>query len=281
MFTSTNTYVHHARCSLFAALAMLILTSVGCVSAQNSNVTSHQVNYQHGDVNLQGVLAVRENLKPDHKTPGVLIVHEWWGLNDYAIMRAKQIAAMGYVAFALDMYGEGKHSDNVEDAKAWSSEFYGKPLLAQRAQAGLEAMLKDPRVDPDNIIVMGYCFGGTAAIELAYSGAKLKGAVSFHGTPSAPTDEQAKATHAKLLILTGASDPMFNAQSRQSLQEGLDKTDINWSMVVYGHALHSFTNPGSDKYNIPGVGYNQAADVQSWQALKHFMHVAFDCQHKH
>lgn len=260
----------------------MIIMSTACASshathrnAGPSSLSSQKVNYQHEGVNLQGVLVAADNLKPDHKTPGVLIIHEWWGLNDYAILRANKIAELGYVAFALDMYGEAKHSDKVEDAKEWSSAFYGKPLLAQRAQAGLDALLKDPRVDPNNIVVMGYCFGGTAAIELAYSGAKVNGAVSFHGTPGAPTDTQAKATTAKLLILAGANDPMFNAQARQTLQEGLDKTNITWSMILYGHAQHSFTNPGSGKYNIPGVSYNAVADEQSWQAMQHFMHQVF------
>jgi len=268
--------------SLMLLCAMVVSVNVGCASSSTrsyeSYLTVQKVDYQHGDVKLQGVLAVNDyqghwvtKPSPKHKRPAVLIIHEWWGLNEYAISRAKKLANENFIVFALDMYGQGKHSDNVEDAKAWSSEFYGKPLMAQRAQAGLDVLRKDPRVDPNNIYVIGYCFGGTAAVELAYSGADIKGAVSFHGTPAAPTPEQAAATKASLLILTGGSDPMFDAKARNTLAAGLEATDIDWSMIVYGHAKHSFTNPNSDKYNIPGVGYNKQADAQSWRAFHEFV----------
>lgn len=253
-----------------------IKMSISSHGEMRYKVTTTKVDYQHGDVKLQGVLATPDPILTNSKSPAILIIHEWWGLNDYAIMRASKLAEMGYVAFALDMYGEGKNSDKVDDAKAWSGEFYGKPLMAQRAQAGLDVLLKDPRVDQDNIIVIGYCFGGTAAVELAYSGAKIKGAVSFHGTPSIPSEAQAKNTVARLLVLTGAKDPMFDAAQRQALADGLDKTKIDWSMVVYGHAVHSFTNPGADKHNMPGVSYNKEADTRSWLALQSFMHQVFD-----
>src|SRR5690606_38591192 len=141
-----------------------------------------------------------------------------------------------------------------------------------------DTLRKDPRVDADNIIVIGYCFGGTAAVELAYSGAPVKGAVSFHGNPSPPTDEQAAALKARLLILIGAADPMFNPDATRKLVEGLNKTDADFEIISYSNAVHSFTSPEADTRGMPGVAYNKLADERSWQQLQAFMKQVFSRQ---
>lgn len=247
----------------------------GCaVMEQRSSEPGHinPVYYRHGATSLEGYIAYpKDAYFSKKKHPAVLVIHEWWGLNDYARRRADQLAGLGYIALAADMFGGGRHSDNVEDAKAWSGALYGSPLMTQRAQAALDVLRKDPRVDPEKIIVIGYCFGGTAAVELAYSGAPVKGAVSFHGNPTAPTDEQAAALKARLLILIGAIDPMFDTAATRELTDGLNKTSADFEIISYSGAVHSFTSPQADTRNMEGVAYNKQADERSWKQLQVFM----------
>lgn len=240
------------------------------------DVQEQAVTYEHEGVKMRGVIFAPVQATANRRTPGVLVVHEWWGRNEYALGRAKRIAQeLGYVTMAVDMYGDAKTTQAIPEAMKWSSEVYGKPLMAQRAQAALDALARDGRVDTNNVAILGYCFGGTTSIELAYSGADLKGAISFHGTPGAPTPAQAAQTKAALLILTGAADPMYNAQARTALADGLNQTGLRWDMVVYGQAVHSFTNPAAAGAGLPGVAYNQHADEDSWRQMAAFLKRCF------
>jgi dienelactone hydrolase len=268
---------YRSCCRLHLALlfAATTLWTVATASAAFTKIDTKTINYSQGGVALKGYLAAPQDASPEHKRPGVLVIHEWWGLNDYIKGRTEQLAKLGYVAMAADMYGDGKHSNDVEKAKAWSGQFYGKPLMAQRARAGLDVLAADPRVDPNRLVVIGYCFGGTSAIELAYSGAPVKGAVAFHGTPPPPTDAQAKTLKARLLLMVGVKDPMFPRQAREKLIDGLNRTDAHWEMIYYSHAVHAFTNPKADEHHMDGVSYDKQADEQSWLQLQSFLKQVF------
>jgi len=190
-------------------LAIIVILSILLETAAQAKVITQSVAYQHDNVTLEGYLAFDDSIKG--KRPGVLVVHEWWGLNDYARKRAAQLAGMGYVAFAVDMYGKGKVTSHPNEAGEWMKEITSNvETWGRRAMAGLQVLEKDPRTDPNRIAAIGYCFGGATVQQLAYSGANLRGVVSFHGSPLPPTGDQAKKVKAKILICHGAADPMTN-----------------------------------------------------------------------
>ena len=229
-------------------------------------VHTETVVYQHGDTELQGYLGY--DGAHDKPRPGVLVIHEWWGLNEYPKQRVKQLAKLGYVAFALDMYGGGKQTADPAEAKKCSGAFTGEiSTLRARAQAGLDVLAKQKLVDPDRMAAIGYCFGGSTALQLAYSGADLKAVVSFHGGPAFPDIEDVPNIKAKLMLCHGGADPLIPAQRFKAFKEMLSQTNLDWQVIVYGGAIHSFTNPLSDKFGVDGVGYNRLADQRSWRHM--------------
>jgi dienelactone hydrolase len=233
---------------LYMVLVVLMLGSVA-----HAKVVTQRVPYQHENVALEGYLAYDDSIQG--KRAGVLVVHEWWGLNDYARKRAEQLAGLGYVAFALDMYGKGKVTTHPQEAGEWSEQIASNvELWGQRALAGLKVLENDPRVDPNRMAAIGYCFGGSTVQQLAYLGVPLKGVVSFHGSLLAPTEEQAKKVKAKILIC----------------QSGLD-----WQMSIFGGAKHSFTNPDADKMGMDALRYSKSADKRSWMYMKDFFKEIF------
>jgi dienelactone hydrolase len=255
-------------------LMLAILLVATCVTNVHGKVVTQEVMYQDGNMELRGYLAYDDAI--EGKRPAVLVVHEWWGLNDYARHRAEQLAALGYVAFAVDMYGKGKVTTNPKEAGEWAKEINNNPVLwQQRALAGLEALKKEPRVDVSRIAAIGYCFGGATVQQLAYSGADLKGIVSFHGSLVAPTDEQAKQVKAKILICHGAADPLISQEALQNYLATMGKMGLDWQMVFYSGAKHSFTNPESDRAGMDAVGYSKLADQRSWTHMKSFFEEIF------
>jgi dienelactone hydrolase len=215
------------------------------------------------------------------KMPGVLIVHEWWGLNDYVRGRAEELARMGYMAFALDMYGKGKFTEHPEEASAWMKMVNNNvEEWQQRAMAGLDVLKKQPQVDTSQIAAIGYCFGGATVQVLAYGGADLKGVVSFHGSLIPPNAEQAARTRAKILICHGAQDPMNTPDSMVAYVKAMNATPIDWQFIVYGGTRHSFTNPGADKYGMDALAYNRSADRRSWQHMTDFFDELFAAKQK-
>ena len=243
-------------------------------SVAQGAVVTKTIPYQQDGVDLLGYLAFDNALKG--KRPGVLIVHEWWGLNDYARKRAEQLASMGYVAFALDMYGKDKVTDHPEQAQAFMKQVTENvDTWQKRAIAGLEILKKQPNTDSNRIAAIGYCFGGSTVQQLAYSGADIKGIVSFHGSLLLPSAQAAKQTKAKVLICHGAADPFVKPELLQAYISAMNVSGIDWQMVIYGHAKHSFTNPGADKHGMPALGYNRHADLRSWEAMKQFFNEIF------
>lgn len=251
-------------------LAMILLAAVNAHGA----VHTEWVQYRHGETLLEGYLAYDDAVKGPR--PGILVVHEWMGLGDYAMKRAEQLAGMGYVAFALDMYGKGVRAKTPEEAAKLSGIYKGdRPLMRARAQAGLDELRKQPLVDPARIAAIGYCFGGTTVLELARSGADVAGVVSFHGGLGTPQPADAKNIKGKVLVLHGADDPHVPPAEVAAFQDEMRKAAVDWQMIYYGGAVHSFTNPGSGMDASTGVAYNEKADKRSWEAMKAFFKELF------
>jgi len=255
-----------------------IASLAACLAASSSlaSVVTRDVDYEHDGVKLRGFLAYDDAKTKGAKPPGVLIVHEWWGLNDYVRGRAVQLAKMGYVAFALDMYGKGVLAADPKAAGDLAGQFRGKPLMAQRAQAGLDQLLASGLADPSRIAAIGYCFGGSTVQALAYSGAPLAGIVSFHGGLIPASAESAARNKAKFLICNGGIDPSVKPEDLDAYLKSLNDTKIDYRFVQYAGALHAFTNPGADAIAEanPGmkgfVGYSPSADRRSWEDMRAF-----------
>jgi dienelactone hydrolase len=257
-------------------LIVIALISIAVTPKAYSEIVTENVSYRHGEKPLQGFLAYDDSI--EGKTPGVLIVHEWWGLNDYVRERAKGIAGLGYVAFALDMYGKDKVTQHPEQAKEWAEEVRSSmELWRQRALAGLKVLQENPKVDTSRIAAIGYCFGGSTVQLLAYSGADLEGVVSFHGSLMPPPENMEKTAEAetKILILHGAADPMATQQDMMKYISGMESSGMDWQMVLFGGAKHSFTNPAADKAGMPAIAYDKDADQRSWEYMKIFFDELF------
>jgi dienelactone hydrolase len=232
------------------------------------------VEYKHGDVVLEGYLAYDDAVTG--KRPGVLVVHEWTGHNPYVRKRAEQLAQLGYVAFALDMYGKGVHAKDAQDAAAKASVFKdNRALMRARATAGLDVLRQNSRVDPKRVAAIGYCFGGTTALELARGGADLVGVVSFHGGLGTPTPADAKNIKGKVLVLHGADDPFVPAKEVAAFEDEMKNAKVDLHIVKYPGAVHSFTNSGAGNDNSRGTAYNAKADKESWEAMKAFFKDVF------
>ncbi len=256
-----------------AALAALPLSALFAGTAPAA-LHTETVEYRHGGVVLEGYLAYDD--AQAGKRPGVLVIHEWTGHNAYARKRAEQLAGLGYVAFALDMYGKGVHAKDARDAAAKAAVFKNdRALMRARAAAGLDVLRRDPHVDPGRLTAIGYCFGGTTALELARSGADLVGVVSFHGNLATPSPADAKNIKGKVLVLHGAADPVVPAAEVAEFEREMKSAGVDYRLVKYPGAVHSFTNPGAGNDPSRGTAYNAAADKESWEAMKEFFERLF------
>lgn len=246
-------------------LEMILICCFALVASARAEIVTKTVEYDVGGVHCKGFVAYDDAAKI--KQPGVLVVHEWWGLNEFIREKARALAEMGYVAFAADMYGEGKVTSDPAQAQKWSGE--ARPKLRERARAALDVLARQERIDPERLAAIGFCFGGTTVLELAYSGADLKGVVSFHGGLSAPgaQDTQIKP---EVLIVHGAADTTVKPEQISKTQDGLTKAGAVWTMVVYSGAKHAFTNPAADRAGMAAVGYNERAAKNSWDQMKLF-----------
>lgn len=256
-----------------ATLAVL-LPLLSALPASGKLVT-RTVAYEDAGVKLEGYLAYDDERTAQGKIPGVLVVHEWWGLNDYTRIRAEQLAKLGYVAFALDMYGAGQNTTDAKKAGELAKQFYGKPLMAERAQAGLNQLLQTGLVDPARVAAIGYCFGGSTVQALAYTGAPLAGIVSFHGGLIPVPADAAGKTKAKILICHGAIDPNVPATEVAAFTKSMNDGKFDYQFISYAGAVHAFTNPGADRLAAANgmegaIGYNAAADQRSWAHMQVF-----------
>jgi dienelactone hydrolase len=249
------------------------------VLAGNAKIISRPVAYEHAGTKLEGYLAYDDTVAaPGHHAPGVMVVPEWWGLTDFAKGRAEQLAQLGYVALAVDMYGVGVTTTDAKKAGELASQFYGKPLMAERAQAGLDQLLATGLVDPNRVAAIGYCFGGSTVQALAYTGAPLAGIVSFHGGLLPVPADAATKIKAKILICHGAVDPFVPAKDVEAFTQAMNAGKFDYQFVSYAGAVHAFTNPGADKLgalNSLPIAYNAAADHRSWMHLRAFFQEIF------
>jgi len=253
---------------MLRALLLLLLSGLAPALALAA-IETKAIEYQQGDTRLVGYLAIPKDAKGP--LPGVLVVHEWKGLNDYAKRRADQLAELGYVAFATDIYGDGKVAADAKEARALSSLYKNdRALLRARAAAGLAALKAQPGVAGDKVAAIGYCFGGTAVLELARSGADMAGAISFHGGLDTPAPQDAKNIRARVLALHGADDPNVPAEQVAAFEQEMRAAGVDWQLIAYGGAVHGFTNPAHGSDNSKGVAYNAAADARSWAAMRQF-----------
>lgn len=237
-------------------------------------IKTETIEYKEGDTTLQGFLAYDDSIVS--KRPGILIVHQWKGLGEYEKKRAEMLAKLGYVAFAADIYGKGVRPATMQEAGAMAGKYKSdRPLLRKRVRAGLDQLRKIKNVDSTHVAAMGYCFGGTTVLELARSGADVNGVVSFHGGLSTPTPEDAKNIKARVLALHGADDPNVPPPEVQAFEEEMRKAKVDWQLVSYGGAVHSFTDWNAGNDNSKGAAYNEKADKRSWEAMKSFFSELF------
>ncbi|MEM6756505.1 MAG: dienelactone hydrolase family protein [Planctomycetota bacterium] len=223
------------------------------------------VRYDHDDSALEGVLAYDDGVAGPR--PGVLIVHAWWGRSPQETKVARRLAELGYTAMAIDMFGTGKLTDDPAQAREWATQMYTDRQLARdRLSAALAVLRDQPSVDPSRIAIIGYCFGGAMAFELAYAGAGIDAAVSYHGNPMPPMDRD--KPEAKLLILHGANDPLAPMPGIIELVDTLTDTGADVQLAAFGGAQHSFTDPTADTYGIDGVRYDASADQRSWALMR-------------
>jgi dienelactone hydrolase len=252
------------------SLSFLILASGMTAHAKSVTKT---VSYEQNGTKLKGYLAYDDSITDKGKVPGILVFPEWWGLDDYIKGRAEQLANLGFVAFAADMYGDGQSTTEPAKAEELASPFYGKPLMAERAQAALDQLLKTGLVDENKLAAIGFCFGGSASLALAYTGAPLTGVVTFHGGLIPAPADAAQKTKAKFLILHGALDPRVNKEAVDKFLKSMDDEKLDYQFIEYSGAVHAFSNPNADKAHaagLDGVGYNAEAAARSWNQMKIF-----------
>jgi dienelactone hydrolase len=255
-----------------APILLSLVVTIALNTQAEATIVTKTVEYKQGETVLEGYLAYDSaTLQKGTKLPGILVIHEWTGINDHIRQRAEMLAKLGYIAFAADIYGKGiRPATPAEAAKTAGVYKNDRPLMRTRVAAGLETLKAQKQVDPQRIAAIGYCFGGTSVLELARSGADIKGYVSFHGGLSTPTTQDAQNIRSKILVLHGADDPFVKADEVAAFQNEMRTAGVDWQFVSYGNAVHSFTNRAAGTDNSKGAAYNEKADMRSWEAMKIF-----------
>lgn len=254
--------------------ALIFLLTLSATGTAVAAVQSQAITYQDGDESLTGYLYWDDAV--EGQRPGVLVIHEWWGLNDYAKKRAAMLAELGYVAFAADMYGNGRITTAPDQARAWMTAVVSD-VDAWRARAvlGLDQLKASPLVAPGQTAAVGYCFGGGTVLQMAYSGADVRGVVSFHGSLPTLMEGDGDNLQASILALHGHADRMIPPEQVTKFLTGLENAGADWQFVSYGGARHGFTNPDAGAYGIPNLAYDAAADRRSWQTMQNLFDELF------
>ncbi len=253
-----------------AAMMLCLSWMAGAAGA----IVEEPLAYTDGETALKGVIYFDDARAG--RLPGVLVIHEWWGLNDYARSRARALAELGYVAFAVDMYGDGKATTHPEEAGAWAGAVTANVATWRGRALAAHAILQGhARVDAARTAAIGYCFGGASVLQLAYSGADVRGVVSFHGSLPAASAADVAATRARILVEHGAADPFVKPERVAAFTAALADSAVDWRVTWHGGARHGFTNPAADQRGMAGLAYDAAADRRSWAAMQGFLREIF------
>ena len=265
--------------TLFTLLILLTLAACGGEAPQENTeaeapvepkVVGEKITYQTDSTNMIGYLAYDE--QADEKKPGILVVHEWWGHNDYARQRADMLAELGYVALAVDMYGDGQQASHPNDAGKFAMSVMSNFDVAKaRFEAALATLKSNPHVDPNRIGAIGYCFGGGVVLSMADAGLDLDAVASFHGTLGLPVMPEPGKIKGKILVANGADDPFVTAEQIAAYTAAMDSAGADYKLVNYEGAVHAFTSPMADslgkQFGLP-LAYNAEADQKSWEEMK-------------
>lgn len=257
-------------------LSACAMAFICLVAASHASMKTKELNYSEGGTTFKGFLAWDDSISG--KRPGVLVVHEWWGLNDYVRGRAKQLAELGYTALAVDMFGEGKVADHPKDAGAFAGALMKDPQVAlERFQAAMQTLKSQPTVDPDKIAAIGYCMGGAIVLSAARQGLDLDAVASFHGSLGGllPIKGPIKA---KILVCHGADDSFIPPETVEAFKREMKDAGADMKFVSYPGAKHGFSNPAAEatgkKFEID-IAYNAQADTESWKELKALLESVF------
>lgn len=240
------------------------------------NIVTEEITYNLGDTRLSGYLAYPRNAT---NVPGILVVHEWWGNNQYPRRRADMLAELGYAAFALDMYGDGKVTDHPKEATAFMMEVVNNADVARaRFEKALDLLKSSPVVDSEKIAAIGYCFGGAVVLSMGRLGLDLDGVVSYHGSLGGLAPINQDQVKARFMVFNGAADPFVPEEAKQAFKTEMDAANLQYEFIDYPGALHTFTNPEADEkgeaYGLP-LKYDPAADQDSWQKTQEFFRAIF------
>lgn len=257
----------------FIILSALLLSALYA----RAEISTKEITYSDGTTDLKGYVAVDESI--DSKRPGVIVVHEWWGHNPYARKRAEMLAKEGYIAFALDMYGEGKTAEHPSDAGDFASKIsQNAPLARKRFEAALDELKQHPQVNPEKIAAIGYCFGGSTVLDMARMGVDLDGVASVHGGLDTQIEAELGDVKAKILVCHGGSDPFIPEEKVRAFRIEMDALGADYTIEIYPEATHSFSNPDAtamgEKFDLP-LRYSEEADKQSWEDILAFLNDIF------
>jgi len=258
-------------------VCMIFLATAASLNSAHAKVVGKNIDYTAGGITMKGYLAYDEGIKG--KRPGVLVVHEWWGHNEYARKRARMLAELGYTALAVDMYGDGRQAMHPDDAGKFSSEVMKNFDTGKvRFEAAGDFLKKQPTVDPARIGAIGYCFGGAIVLNMARQGADLKAVASFHGNLSAVKPAEAGKIRARIRVYNGADDTFIPTEAIEAFKKEMTDARVDFKFINYPGAVHSFTNPDATelgkKFNLPLV-YNEKADKESWADMQKFFEEVF------
>jgi dienelactone hydrolase len=233
------------------------------------------IEYTHGKIRFIGQLFWDET--QDGRRPGVLVFPDAFGLHEHARERAKRLVQLGYVALAVDPYGEGRVFSDVRSVAPISHALVAdRPEWRSQLRAAYDALITQPQVDGNKTAAIGFCFGGSSCLELARSGAPLAAVATFHGSFLPELPEDAGRIRAKVLVCHGAEDPLMKKETMETVMAELRRDKVDWQVIYYGNTVHSFTDPEADNRNIPGLAYNNRTEVRSWSAMRDLFAEIFD-----
>jgi dienelactone hydrolase len=266
------------KSAVLMTVALSLIYGIINPAGAETKIIGKNISYSAQGLAMEGYLSYDEKIKGQR--PAVLVVPEWWGLTDYVRRRTRLLAELGYVALAVDMYGQGKVLNTPDEAQKYSSEVMKHfDLAGDRFLAGMDLLKKQPLVDPTRIAAIGYCFGGGIVLNMARQGVDLRGVASFHGVLTPVEPAQPGMIKARILVLAGGADKMVPPQQVEAFKKEMKAAGADFQVISYPGAQHSFTNPESTglgkKFNLP-IGYNALADKESWEELKKFLKEVFE-----